>query len=56
MSLRLQCKKHPRYDGKKEPRASCDGCQFVQELRVKMLNRAVTEFVVAKPESVEVGG
>lgn len=27
--LKLLCKKHPRYDGEKSPRASCEACAII---------------------------
>jgi hypothetical protein len=31
--LRLKCKRHPRYDGERSPRASCDYCLELYRIR-----------------------
>lgn len=30
--IRLICEKHPRYNGRKPPMASCNACKFLEEL------------------------
>lgn len=30
--LKLKCTKHPRYNGQRSPKASCDACRFIQRV------------------------
>lgn len=48
MALKLRCAKHPRYNGKKAPPASCEPCQYLYFTRVKALENhcQVVETVV----------
>ena len=37
--LKLRCKKHKRYNGSASPRASCEGCVYLWEVRNKAFER-----------------
>jgi len=52
MALKIQCRKHPKYNGKKEPLASCEGCQFVHALRLEIQSRSGVP--IKFPDTVEV--
>lgn len=39
--LKLQCVKHPRYDGSKSPRASCEACAFLSGVYIEAYTRRV---------------
>lgn len=53
--LKLRCKRHPRYTGERSPRASCDPCKFLYEVRLRSIVERI-EIVGAKPTAKEAGG
>lgn len=40
--LKIACVKHPRYNGKKSPRASCEGCLVVWYTRSGISRRELS--------------
>lgn len=50
--LKLRCSKHPRYNGKHSPRASCQRCYEIWRIRNEALRGLVRlEVVESKGES-----
>ena len=49
--LKLRCKRHPRYSGVQSPKASCEGCIYLWEVRQKAFERRL-EVVESKKRSI----
>jgi hypothetical protein len=45
MPLKIRCPRHPRYSGRRSPRASCQGCIELYNIRLKaqMLRLEIVE-------------
>ena len=51
--LKLRCKRHPRYSGVQSPRAGCEGCVYLWEVRNKAFERRLEIVEPKKPETIQ---